>query len=169
MTHQTAENIKIRHIESMGAELGEHFFLIKQELFYLYTQWNEYVEAFGTNEKRIDLLNSAAVGFAKSFQDALWSQVLLGLTCLTDPPRMGKKDNLTVALIPNLLEHELKESVSHLVDVSKESTKFARDWRNRDLAHRDLAHALDSNAVPLKNASRLKVANLTVIEVSFGV
>jgi len=157
MTEQTAEQIKARHIEAMGCELGELFYLLKRDIFQLYVQWNEYVDAFGTNEKRIDLLNRAAGGFARSIQDALWADVLLGLTRLTDPPMSVGKANLTVTRIPNLLEDDLRESIQQLVDVALEFTAFARDWRNRYFAHRDLQHAIDANAVPLEAASRLKV------------
>ena len=157
MTHQTAEEVRERHVEAMGADLGELFYLLKQQLFQLFIQWNEYVDAFGTNEKRIDLLNKVAGGFAKSVQDALWADVLLGLTRLTDPPKSVGKDNLSVARIPGLFEGDLKESVEQLVNVAVSATAFARDWRNRFLAHRDLSRAMDSNAVPLEPASRAKV------------
>jgi hypothetical protein len=132
--------------------------LLKQDIFQLYVQWNEYVDAFGTNEKRVNLLNQASGGFARSVQDALWADVLLGVTRLTDPPKsFGKKDNLTVTRIPALLEGDLKESVQRLVDAAVKAGEFARDWRNRYFAHRDLQHAIDSHAVPLKTASRLLV------------
>ena len=157
MTEQTAEEVKAHHIESMGRELGELFYLLKQDISQLYVQWNEYVDAFGTNENRINLLNRAAGGFARSVQDALWTDVLLGLTRLTDPPKSVGKDNLTVTRIPSLLKDGHRESVQQLVNAAVESTGFARDWRNRYFAHRDLQHAIDSNAVPLEAASRLKV------------
>jgi hypothetical protein len=141
----------------MGTELGELFYLLKQDIFQLYVQWNEYVDAYGTNEKRIDLLNRAAAGFARSVQDALWADVLLGLTRLTDPPKSVGKHNLTVTRIPDLLECDLKNSVEELVEAAVDLATFARDWRNRYFAHRDLQHAIDANAVPLQPASRLKV------------
>ncbi len=78
MVDQTPEEIRDRHIESMGEDLGELFFLLKQEIFRLYLQWNEYADAFGAKESRIELLNSVAGGFARSVQDALWADVLLG-------------------------------------------------------------------------------------------
>lgn len=157
MTQQTADQIRARHVESMGCALGELFYLLQQDIFQLYVQWNEYVDAFGTNEKRVNLLNRAAGGFARSIQDALWADVLLGLTRLTDPPMSVGKANLTVTRIPNLLEDDLRESVQKLVAAAVESTAFARDWRNRYFAHRDLQHAINANAVPLEAASRLKV------------
>jgi hypothetical protein len=157
MTHQTAEEVRERHVEAMGDEIGELFYLLKQQLFQLFVQWNEYVDAFGTNEERIALLNKVAGGFARSVQDALWADVLLGLTRITDPPRSVGKDNLSVARNPNLLDGELKESVAELVNVAAETTTFARDWRNRHLAHRDLSHAMDPSASPLEKASRAHV------------
>lgn len=157
MATQTAEEVKDRHIKSMGPDLGLLFYLLKQDLFQVYIQWNEYVEAFGTSAERIDLLNAAAGGFAKSAQDALWADVLLGLTRLTDPPKSFRKNNLSVTRITELLEGELKQTVLNLLEVAIGSAEFARDWRNRYLAHRDLSHGMDSSATPLEEASRLKV------------
>jgi hypothetical protein len=157
MTHQTAEEVRERHVKAMGDDLGELFYLLKQQLFQLFVQWNEYVDAFGTNEQRIQLLNKVAGGFARSVQDALWADVLLGLTRITDPPKSVGKDNLSVARIPNLLNGDLKESVQQLVKTAADATEFARDWRNRHLAHRDLSHAMDPSALPLEEASRAHV------------
>ena len=154
MTHQTAEEVRQKHIECMGEELGELFFLLKQEILRLYLQWNEYANAFGDKESRVELLNRVAGGFARSIQDALWADVLLGLTRLTDPPQTGKKTNLAVTRLLDLVKDELKEPVAELVEKAVAATEFARDWRNRYLAHRDLAHAQDSSAKPLAAASR---------------
>ena len=129
MTHQTAEEVRERHVKAMGDELGELFYLLKQQLFQQFVQWNEYVDAFGTNEERIALLNKVAGGFARSVQDALWADVLLGLTRITDPPKSVGKDNLSIARIPDLLDGELKESVAELVKAAADATAFARDWR----------------------------------------
>lgn len=157
MSHQTAEEVKANHIQSMGPELGEIFYFLKQEIFRLFVQWNEYVEAFGTNEKRIQLLNKAAGGFAKSVQDALWSDVLLGLTRVTDPAKTMGKENLSIAQLSTHVSSELFEEVSSLTEDAIKKTAFARDWRNRFLAHRDLLHARDRTARPLKSASRNSV------------
>ena len=126
MSEQTAEQVKARHFKTMGPELGELFYLLEQDIFQPYVQWNEYVDAFGTNENRINLFNRVAGGFARSVQDALWADVLLGLTRLTDPPKSVGKDNLTVRRIPGLLEDDLRESVQKLVDAAVECTEFAR-------------------------------------------
>ena len=157
MTHQTAEEVRERHIATMGAELGELFFLLKQQLFQQFIQWNEYVDAFGTNEQCIELFNKVAGGFARSVQDALWADVLLGLTRITDPPKSVGKDNLSVARVPDLLDGDLQGSIAQQVKAASDSTAFARDWRNRYLAHRDLSHAMDPSASPLEPASRTHV------------
>lgn len=143
----------------MGQELGEVFFQLEQDVSALFCQWNEFVTAFGTNNERIELLNRAASGFARSYQDALLHDVLVGLSRITDNPKTMGKDNLAITRLPDLLEGDIKLEVEELVRVAKSSAEFARDWRNRRIAHRDLEHALDSRAAPLQAASRRLVSS----------
>ncbi len=157
MTHQTPEQVKEELIEHMGQEVGEVFFLLKQELFRIYVQWNEYMEAFGTKEDRVNMLNQAAGGFFKCVQDALWSNIILGLCRVTDPAQTGKNQNLSLDSLRHLVEYELSTQINQPMSAVKDKTKFARDWRNRHYAHSDLRLAKDETATPLEPASRKHV------------
>jgi hypothetical protein len=157
MTHQTAEQVKEDLIEHMGQEVGEVFFLLKQELFRIYVQWNEYMEAFGTKEERVNMLNQAAGGFFKCVQDALWSNIILGLCRVTDPAQTGNKKNLSINRLRHLVGHELRTQINQPMNAVKDKTKFARDWRNRRYAHSDLSLVKDKTAIPLEPASRKDV------------
>jgi hypothetical protein len=157
MTHQTAEQVKEDLIEHMGQEVGEVFFLLKQELFQIYVQWNEYMEAFGIKEERVNMLNQAAGGFFKCVQDALWLNVILGLCRVTDPAKIGKNQNLSIDGLSHLIEHELCTQMKQHIDAVNDKIKFARDWRNRRYAHSDLGLAKDKTATPLEPASRKDV------------
>lgn len=69
-----------------------------------------------------------------------------------------RKDNLTICRLPGLIaDSGLRDEVQAAVDVACVATKFARDWRNRRIAHRDLALAISSGAEPLASASRQQV------------
>ena len=89
-------------------------------------------------------------------QDQQFESNMLHLARLTDPPRTGKKKNLTVCNLPELLEDgALKQELSALLEVVKRKTEFCRDWRNRHFAHRDLALALqDGKANPLEQVTK---------------
>jgi hypothetical protein len=157
-SHRAAEDVKQRHIEVMGDDLGPLYHSLWNELAWVYSKWGEYVQLFGVKPSRIDLLNDAAAHFFRIVQDSLWEDTLLHIARLTDPPKSAGKDNLTIKRLPQSIEEKsLETRVLNLIDVAVDKAHFCRDWRNRRLAHRDLSLALSSGAEPLVAASRLKV------------
>jgi hypothetical protein len=145
-----------------GCRLGGTLYsALWQELAIAYVYWLEYVELFGTKSSRIDMLNQTAPMFFRMIQDELWGMTLLNLARMTDPAfSMGRKDkpNLTIQTLPELVKDaDMKSTVARLVGNAFTATEFARDWRNRLLAHRDLNIALNTATAPLQDASRARV------------
>jgi hypothetical protein len=156
--HSTADESKSENIARMGVELGELYSALWQEVAWVHAKWAEYVELFGTNPERIELLNNTAPQFFRVVEDSLWEDILLHLSRLTDSPRSMGKDNLSVRRLP--LITSLKSSsvpIDALVAAALVATDFTRDWRNRKLAHGDLGLALGLPVQPLAPASRLAV------------
>ncbi|MEH2549095.1 hypothetical protein V1283_005740 [Bradyrhizobium sp. AZCC 2262] len=153
MAEQTGEEAKEQNIKAMGKALGVQYTQLWQEIAQLNIIWKEFIELFGTKTSRIELLNRSAGAFFRMVQDGIWEAIVLHIARVTDPPQSpGGKDrqNLTLhnlpALIPDL---KLKGEVKLLCDEATANTKFARDWRNRRIAHRDLDLALGGKAKPL--------------------
>jgi hypothetical protein len=161
MVQQTAEEAKKATVAKMGEPLGELFSALWQDVAIIFVYWKEYVELFGTKPARIALLNQAAPAFFHMLQDQLWEMSLLHLARLTDPANsMGNPDksNLTVQGLPALVDDaRLKAEVTKLVSEAVRLTEFARDWRNRRIAHRDLKLALEQPTTPLADGSRAQV------------
>jgi protein-tyrosine-phosphatase len=155
----TAEEVKQEYIAAMGPELGNVFYELRNECLVLHWKWEEYVALFGTSSQRVKLLNEAAGAFFWVVQDSLWRDVLLSIARLTDPTNSGKgKDNLTLQKLRGLVAPAVQPKVEKLIAECLARTEFARDWRNRHIAHSDLALALDDkNARPLIAASRQSV------------
>jgi hypothetical protein len=157
----TADEIKSLNCEKMGADLGELYSALWQELAQCWHYWELYVELFGSRESRVALLNDAAPSFFSAIQDVFWERTLLHLARLTDPATsMGREDrkNLSVKGMLRLIDDDkLRANVSDLIDEADKKTEFARDWRNRLLAHRDLDVALNRSARPLTVGSRASV------------
>jgi hypothetical protein len=86
-------------------------------------------------------------------QDRLREAVFLHIARLTDPPfSLGRKDksNLTLLNLPGLIDDlKLKDEVEQLCTAALARAAFAREWRNRHIAHRDLDLALGGSARPL--------------------
>ena len=152
--HLTAEEVKREHIEKLGDNLGSLFHELWNEVAWLYTKWEEYVELFGKTPSRIDLLNQSAPMFFRIVQDSLWENVLLHIARLTDPPKSSGKKNLSIQCLSILVDEEIKETISKQITNAKEKTNFCRDWRNRHIAHRDLKLAMGEQVEPLKPARR---------------
>ena len=147
-----------KDIAEMGPELGPVYHELSNECAWLHLKWQEFVELYGTQPERIDLLNAAAGVFFRVVQDALWDDTMLHLARLTDRTESFGKTNLTLLGLPALIgDAEFREEIQSLVKEARSKTDFARDWRNRRIAHRDLSLALQQHAEPLAQASRLQV------------
>jgi hypothetical protein len=151
----TADEVREEHLASMGQHLGPVYHALWNEVTWLHAKWHEYEELYGAKPARLDLLNRAAGLFFRIVQDALWEDTLLHLARLTDPPWSSGKENLTILRLSALVDDgALREQLDALLTEAQLKTEFARDWRNRRIAHRDLAKALGEGAKPLASASR---------------
>lgn len=159
MANQSAEEAKKEYVNKMGQALGSQFHALWQEIALLHLNWKEYAVLFGTNEKRIDRLNKSAPSFFRMLQDELWTAILLHIARLVDSPRSGGRANLTIRNFTDLVHANLKMPLAVLIDKAVADAAFARDWRNRIIAHLDLSLALqDGAAAPLADASRAQVS-----------
>jgi len=152
---RTAEQAREQNRIAMGPQLGELYSALWQQLVSLHRTWGEHVALFGTKPERLELLNQAGPSFFRTVQDCLWRDVLIRLALITDPPQSMGKDNLTIKRLPPLMTAPIKRSeLEARVLLAVESTEFARDWRNRHIAHHDLLLCLDRPTEPLAVASR---------------
>lgn len=155
---RTAEEAREHNRIAMDPELGDLYSALWQQLVSLHRKWGEYVALFGTKPERLELLNQTGPSFFRTVQDCLWRDVLIHLARITDPQRSAGKDNLTLTRLPPLFSAPKERSeLEALVLRAVESTAFARDWRNRHIAHHDLLLSLDLPTEPLAAASRSHV------------
>ncbi len=155
--HMTAEESEQQYLEVMGLELGRLYHRLSRECEWLHRKWATYVILFGTKPERIELLNSAAPAFFRLIQDSLLEDIILHISRLMDPPKSVGKQNLTLLALPQMTHGNVGLGIEDLLETAKGRSEFARDWRNRHLAHRDLGLVLGKNAEPLAAASRRNV------------
>lgn len=157
---ETAEEVRLEYIQAMGPTLGNVFGALSDDVIWLHLTWKQFRLLYGTTPTTIDLLNRTAPVFFRIVQDTLWEDTLIHLCRLTDPPVMRGKENLSLGtLVPEIVDSALRGNVEDLVAVAATKTEFARDWRNRHIAHRDRALAQDRAPSPLAPASRQDVEN----------
>ena len=121
-------------------------------------QWRfqEYGDLF--TAERIPLINAFAGPFMGMVQRLLWDDLLLRIARLSDPERSGKGRNLTIRSVPSFFQDEQKRRLQALVNEATAAATFARDHRNRRIAHADLELLLqDPAAKPLEQADRCRI------------
>ncbi len=152
--HLTGDEVEQKLLAAMGPALGGVFTKLWNEFVWLHWKWATFVALFGTNEQRIDVLNSASPTFFVMLQRTLWDDSLLHLARLVDNPTVSGRDTLTLQGLPGLVRDDIRPNVKQLMADVLERTKFAKDWRNRHIGHRELALALKEATQQLTPASR---------------
>lgn len=157
---RTAEEVKQEYLTAMGPALGPVYYALYNEFVWLHVRWRQYVQLFGATPARVDLLNQTAGLFFRVVEDSLWEDTLLHLSRMTDTAQTGTKANLTIQRLPPLItDQALASEIRLLVDTAVTKSAFARDWRNRRIAHTDFSLAVDEVATPLAPGSRAAVGD----------
>jgi hypothetical protein len=155
------EEIRAEKRQAMGKKLGELHYHLANELHDLWWFWKDLLELFGKDQKRIDLLNEAAGGFFGRLEREMWLATLLHLSRMTDREQVAGKDTLSVRALPSLIDDEgLRREVEAAIELAKERTQFARDWRNRQIAHTERPPLDDTpaNSLPIANRPLVEAA-----------
>ena len=154
----TGDEQRALAVSAMGPSLGNTYYLLSQDAQWVHIHWSEYHEFYGVGEEVISVLKRTAPSFFSRLQKTMWRDVLMRISRLTDPISVGNKRNLSIAILPGLVQDaELRESVDTEVRQAVLLAKFARDIRNRRLAHTDLDYAEKPEIRPLAKASVDKI------------
>jgi hypothetical protein len=165
--HLNQDEVRAQNIAAMGARLGALYTDLYKEILWLHVVWRQYRVLFGTSQPRFELLQKAARSFFGMLDDTLWESVLLHICRLTDPPVVGRrssKQTLTLLRLAGAIpEPEFAKRVRSLVGRARTTAKFARDERDRRIAHRDLELVQSENARPLERGSRASVEGVLAL------
>jgi hypothetical protein len=155
------DELRAHYIRAMTQPLGEVFHHLMQEMARLHLKWNELLTLFGQREDRVAMLNRAASGFFHLVQDSWWNDLLLGISRITD----DRTDVLTVIRLPKLVTVAIRVDVTERIDTVIAAAGFARDHRNRMIAHRNIDLALRRPCTPLTPHGKAHMdAALTAID-----
>lgn len=158
MTIRSMDEVLADFVMAMGQQLGPSFFALHWKLIELHILWQQYQQLFGSSPETVHLLNRTSGLFFKIVQDELWDSVLLGISRMTDPQKTSGKKNLTLQSLPELIpDATLRVVVEELCDKAKTEAEFAREHRNKRIAHQDHDYLSDRAANPLSGISRERV------------
>ena len=147
--------------DRLGREFSMVFYGLRSHWATALVRYEEFQELFGDAE-RGKLLNVLGGGFFWDVQQMFWTDMMLYLARLTDPPTSGEgkgvREYLTVQRLPGLCtDPVLRREVEELVRKAVDASEFARDWRRRHISHADFHRATDPRANPLAKADLRKV------------
>jgi len=145
----------------MDDELTEAFEKTQNELVHLHRRWILYVQLFGTNHHRIDIINKTAPDVLVEFQWLTLDHLILSLSKLTDPETTCGKLNLSFNYLIRKTEElgnkKLAEALTEILIQLELAVKKFRLIRNKRIAHNDLVVALESHDSPLPGVSRAEI------------
>ena len=135
-------------------EIDEIYYPLFNQVSHLHVQWNIFRQLYVADPETFALLRWSANGFFGVVQQTLASAILLTISRLTDAKQTGSgkhaRDNLSLdRLIDRIDEQQfpdLKDEMSKRLVAARHACAFARDVRNKLLAHSDLATSLRDRA-----------------------
>src|SRR5271157_6248246 len=124
-------------------------------VFTAHMRWTLALQLFGTME-RVKLLYGFADVMFNQVKQTLISDVLLKLSQLTDKPGMGKKQNLSLYRLREVVESmepglAAKLDLDSMLRSMETVCKSIRDMRNRTIAHRDWGRRAEATPVTNKD------------------
>jgi len=154
----TFDEKKKQCMEEMGADLGAIYSDLNDHLVDILLLWAQFEDLFGVDDETVQVLNRSASTFFGIVQAQFLDAVMLGISRLTDARENRSQQNLSIqAISPLVSDLKVRRQLNKTVDAALSNTKFARDHRNKRIAHSDLVHAQGRSAKPLPAASRQKI------------
>lgn len=158
MTERSSDEVRADYVNKMGQEDGLAFYELHHKLVELHILWQQYCSLFGRDDSTVALLNRTAGLFFKVVQDEIWDSVLLGISRMVDPPMTAGRKNLTLRSLPELVaDPGLRAELLALCDTASKAAVFAKEHRNRRIAHQDHDYMTNRSARSLNGISRAKV------------
>ncbi len=142
----------------MGCDLGCLSRELRDQLVWLQHKWSEFEELFGKAPERIELLNKVASNFFYFLHKLLFEDAMPHLCRLTDPPRTGHHESLTLMrLADSIPDEDFRAQVRKDAEEVRKKCEFARKWRNKRLAHTDLNSLRNEHVSPLPGVTSKNV------------
>jgi|ERR1043165_4103484 hypothetical protein len=135
-------------------EIDEIYRPLVNQVSHVHFQWNIFRQLYVSGPETFALLKWSANGFFGVVQHTLASEILLTISRLTDAKQTGTgkraRDNLSLDRLVDRIDQQqfpaLKEEISERLIAARHTCAFARDVRNKLLAHSDLATSLRDRA-----------------------
>ena len=167
-TTLTFEQIVEDYSQTLGPKLGRAYAHLLSDFSNTLLSWRTYRQLFGTNRKRVELLNRASGPVAVVIERALFEGVVLSLCRIADPASSGRggvRTNLTLRRIAE--DPNAPAELHGLIDALDQEIAPLRQMRDKAIAHRDLPIALKAGR--LDGVSRAQIETVIArVKACFG-
>ena len=142
MRKQTHDKIRKRYEDALGSEFGGLLWHLWNDLANARLACDELTFLFG-KERHAEELSILGNVFTADIFRTFSESLVLRIARLTDPATTGRHRNITIRALPQYLDsyEPLRGKVKVLIAEALDRTGFARQLRNKHLAHRDLLSA----------------------------
>jgi hypothetical protein len=135
-------------------EIDEFYNPLFHQVSHLHVQWNIFRQLYVASPETFELLKWSANGFFGVVQHTLASEILLTISRLTDAKQTGSgnrvRRNLSLDRLVDCINPvqfpQLRDDIHNRLVDARHTCGFAREVRNKLLAHNDLATNLRDRA-----------------------
>ena len=147
---------------SIPPEIREEYSSLVWDVCQLHRKWGIFCQLYASGENIVELLNISAPGFFRTCEDLLADDILLSISRLIDPRQTLGKDNLTLERLVHSIDAtkypQLRVDIERLVSDAKDKCAFAKNQRNKRIAHSDLSTKLQANLLPSPTKTNIEEA-----------
>lgn len=135
--------------DSIPLDINEVYEPLFHDVCHLHRKWKLYCQLYASSESVVDLLSNSAPGFFRISHDLLVDDLLLSISRLTDQKQTLGKSNLTLDRLVHSVDtkkyQQLRQDVERLFSDARVKSGFAKDQRNKRIAHSDLSTKLQAS------------------------
>ncbi len=155
--------------DHIAPELRELFDVLNEEVTWLHTVWELYVQFYGTSDENYKIMNATAPQFFAILKTMLFNELVMILNRLTEKATTLGKTNASLEKLIGQMDvvqdAKLISSLQQrLLNIRNNYSAF-RTWRDKILSHNDFAIALQRDSRDLPGITR-KEAEAAIREIA---
>jgi hypothetical protein len=144
------------------SDIREKYVSLRDDVIHLHRKWGIFRQLFVLGENVVELLTSVAPGFFRICKELLADDVLLSISRLADPKQTFKSDNLSLEQLICSIDAgtypDLTSEIEQLFWMAREKCAFAREQRNKRIAHNDLFTKLQAETLSSPTTTNVDAA-----------
>ncbi len=144
--------------DHIAPELRELFEVLNEEVTWLHTVWELYIQFYGTSDENYKIMNASAPQFFAILKTMLFNELVMILNRLTEKATTLGKANASleklIAQLDVVQDAKLISSLQQRLLRTRNNYNAFRIWRDKILSHNDFAIALQRESCDLPGITR---------------